>query len=255
MMIAKNKISEVRLLHQKKFRDQLHLFLVEGTKSVCDLLNSRMTVKELFASEKWIDEHRDLISNEIELFCVTNSELERLSNFKTPQEVLAVVVSPQFFIDDIDEKLPLLVLDDIRDPGNLGTIIRTAEWFGFRQLLCSDTTVEFTNPKTIQATMGSFSRMKIVYANLPSFFNARKEDGQVFGTFMKGKNIAELQFPLNAIFVIGNESNGISEEVKPFINERIHIPSPIVKGQKAESLNASVAAAIVLYQYSVSSGK
>lgn len=254
-MIAKNKISEVRLLHQKKFRDQLHLFLVEGTKSVCDLLNSKMKIKELFASEKWIDEHRDLISNDFEIFCVTNSEIERMSNFKTPQEVLAVVVSPQFFIDDIDEKLPLLVLDDIRDPGNLGTIIRTAEWFGFRQLLCSDTSVEFTNPKTIQATMGSFCRMKIVFSNLPVFFKARKDNSQVFGAFMEGQNITESKFPLNAVFVIGNESNGISEDVRPFINERIHIPSPIVKGQKAESLNASVAAAIVLYQYSVSSGK
>ena len=254
-MIAKSRIFEVRRLHQKKFRDELGLFMVEGTKSVCDLLNSRMTVRELYASENWMNEYRDLISNEIELFCVTNSEMERLSNFKTPQEVLAVVVSPQFFIDDIDENLPLLVLDDIRDPGNMGTIIRTADWFGFRQILCSDTSVEFTNPKTIQATMGSFCRMKIVFSNLPAFFKARKDNSHVFGAFMEGENIAESKFPLNAVFVIGNESNGVSEDMRPFINEKIHIPSPAISGQKAESLNASVAAAIVLYQYSVSSRK
>ena len=254
-MISKNKISELRQLHQKKYRDKLSLFMVEGTKSVCDLLDSGMTVRELYASENWINEYRHLISNEIEIFCVTNSEMERLSNFKTPQEVLAVVATPEFCIRDIDEKLPLLVLDNIRDPGNMGTIIRTADWFGFRQILCSDTSVEFTNPKTIQATMGSFCRVNMFFSNLSAFLKARKENGNVFGTYMEGKSISELKFPLNAVFVIGNESNGISEEVRPFINEKIHIPSPAIPGQKAESLNASVAAAIVLYQYSVSSGK
>jgi len=251
-MIAKNKISEVCQLHQKKVRDQLSLFIVEGTKSVCELLNSSMKIKELYASEKWIEEHKNLISDKINIFIASYSEMERMSNLKTPQEVLAVVFAPHFSVCDIDDKLPLLVLDDIRDPGNMGTIIRTAEWFGFQQILCSETTVEFANPKTIQATMGSFCRIKIVYTNLPSFFKSRQNNNNVFGTFMEGTNIAESLFPSDAIIVIGNESTGISEENKPFINKRIHIPSPIVKGQKAESLNASVAAAIVMYQYSIS---
>lgn len=247
-MISKNKITEIKKLAQKKFREELGLFIVEGTKSVIDLLSSQLIINELFATDEWIQKHQKSL-NDVPYSAISFSELERISCLKTPQEVLAIVKIPSFDIQNIDFQKPILVLDGIRDPGNLGTIIRTADWFGIRQIVCSDDCVEMTNPKTIMATMGSFSRMDVYYTTLPDFLTSSHIHGTIYGTFMQGSPIQHIEFQLNDILVIGNEANGISEEVEALIQEKVHIPSYAISDTKAESLNASIATAIVLYQF------
>ena len=245
-MISKNKISELKKLSQKKFRAESGLFIVEGTKSVCDLLASSLPVEELFATEAWTEAHRAELSH-VPFTVVTPAELERITALSTPQAVLAVVRTPHFTPADLDFADALLVLDGIRDPGNLGTILRTADWFGFRQVLCSEDCVEWTNPKTVQATMGSFTRVKVVYAHLPECLS--QVQGRIFGTFMQGEAIQSVDFQKNDVLVIGNEGKGISPEVEQCVQHRISVPLVERGTVHAESLNASIAAAIVMYEF------
>ena len=254
-MLSKNRISEIRKLSQKKFREESGLFIVEGTKSVMDLLRSKLIFNELYATEGWMEK-----SGYAQLHCkipceiITEKELERISCLTTPQEVLAIAVIPDYDIQQINYQENILVLDGIRDPGNLGTIIRTADWFGIRQVVCSPDCVELTNPKTIQATMGSFSRIRVFYTDLPTFLSSEKIQGRIYGTFMNGKSIQDIVFQQNDLIIIGNEANGISPEVEKCIDEKIHIPSQNRQGEKAESLNASIAAAISMYELCGRSG-
>lgn len=245
-MISKNKISELKKLSQKKFREEWGLFVVEGTKSVCDLLASSLPVEDLFATEAWTEAHRAELSH-VPFTVVTPAELERITALSTPQAVLAVVRTPHFTTADLDFGDALLVLDGIRDPGNLGTILRTADWFGFRQVLCSEDCVEWTNPKTVQATMGSFTRVKVVYAHLPECLS--QVQGRIFGTFMQGEAIQNVDFQKNDILVIGNEGKGISPEVEQCVQHRISVPLVKRGTAHAESLNASIAASIVMYEF------
>ncbi len=219
--------------------------MVEGTKSVIELLRSDLSIDSLWATESWIRSHENEWQR-IKPNIITAKEMERITTLKTPQEVLAVAGAPSYTINHIDRNAPLLILEAIRDPGNLGTIVRTADWFGITQILASLDTVELTNPKTIQATMGSFSRVKVVYNDLSEYLEGRK-DAPLYGTFMQGTALSEVKFPSNGMILIGNEANGISEALYPFITERISIPT---HSHTAESLNASIAAAIVLYEAS-----
>ena len=251
-MIGKNKISSITRLHQKKFRDESGLFIVEGIKSVGDLLRSSFEVQELLATDTWVGEHESDVPAAAELTLVTSSEMERLSAWKNPQPVLAVVRIPQRDLSDIQYDQPLLILDDIRDPGNMGTIIRTADWFGIRQIVCSQTTVELYNPKVIQATMGSFTRVRVYYADLESFIDQNLKERRILGAFLEGTPVQRFDFQPSDVMVIGNEANGITESVAHKINTKILIDSPVKSSDKAESLNASIAAAILMYQYQVS---
>jgi len=244
-MISKAKISEIKKLAQKKFREESGLFIVEGTKSVTDLLLSQLVVEEVFATSHWLAAHP--LPQSIRCAEVSPGELERMSCLTTPQEVLATVRIPHFDPNTIDDRDAVIALDGIRDPGNLGTIIRTADWFGFKQVVCSPDCVEFTNPKTIQATMGSFCRMRVFSTDLPDFL--KEKDCSILGTFMNGEPIETVKFNRNDILVIGNESNGISRAVEALVSRRIHIPSFETSPTHAESLNASIAAAVVMYQY------
>lgn len=246
-MLSKKKISEISKLHLKKYREELHQSIVEGTKSVLDLLNSDFIVHEVFGTEKWYCSHAIPQLDKTKSTIVTAKEMERISCLHTPQEVMAIVSFPIYSLTDIPKNSPLLVLDDIRDPGNLGTIVRTAEWFGFKHILCSPNCVELTNPKTIQATMGSFCRVKVIYADLVHFFQNTQHSGRVLGTFIEGKSISDVDFQTDDILVIGNESKGISESLSSFINLKVHIPA--VSNSHAESLNASVATAILLHNF------
>lgn len=247
-MISKNRIADIKKLSQKKFREETGLFIVEGTKSVLDLLNSQLTVKKVFALDNWSTEHRASLEG-YSVTSVIENELERISCLKTPQEVLALAEIPQFDIHNIDFQQPILALDGIRDPGNLGTIIRTADWFGIKQVVCSNDCVEWTNPKVVMATMGSFSRMKVYYTDLVKFLQKKEIKGKIYGTFMQGNPIQNVDFQKHDVLVIGNEANGITKEVEQVISERVHIPSYANSTTKAESLNASIATAIVLYQF------
>ncbi|HRR04341.1 MAG TPA: RNA methyltransferase substrate-binding domain-containing protein, partial [Bacteroidales bacterium] len=146
-MITKNKIAEIKKLHQKKFRDETGCFIVEGTKSVLEVLESELVIKDFLATENWKNRFLTPKKQLQKVEIVSEKELERISTLQTPQEVLIIVEKPRFTISELDNNLPILALDDIRDPGNLGTIIRTADWFGFSQIVCSLHTVEYTNPK------------------------------------------------------------------------------------------------------------
>ena len=251
-MIGKGKISSITRLHQKKFRDESGLFIVEGIKSVDDLLHSSFEVEEVLATDTWVGEHESDVPAAAELTLVTSSEMERISAWKNPQPVLAVARIPQLDLSDIQYDQPLLILDDIRDPGNMGTIIRTADWFGIRQIVCSQTTVELYNPKVIQATMGSFTRVRVYYADLESFIDQNLKERRILGAFLEGTPVQRFDFQPSDVMVIGNEANGITESVAHKINTKILIDSPVKSSDKAESLNASIAAAILMYQYQVS---
>ena len=247
-MISKNKISELKKLSQKKFRAESGLFIAEGTKSVEDLLASSLPVEELFATTSWLQAHQGQLAD-IAVTEVTITELERITALTTPQQVLAVVRAPHFTPADLDFSDALLVLDGIRDPGNLGTILRTADWFGFRQVLCSPDCVEWTNPKTIQATMGSFTRVKVIYADVVECLQKPQRKGTVYGTFMQGEPIQNIDFQKNDILIVGNEGKGISPEVAQCVQQRVSVPLASAHPTHAESLNASIAAAIVMYEF------
>ena len=243
-MITKTQVQDIKKLHQKKFREEAGAFLVEGTKSVLELLHADLKVNALWITENWAKIHEKEIHS-FPFNTLSLKEMERISALKTPQEALAIAKIPTYTIYDIDPAKPLLILDAIRDPGNLGTVIRTADWFGITQILASLDTVELTNPKTIQASMGSFTRMKVIYTNLGDYLKNRN-DAPLFGTFMQGTPISKINFPENSMILIGNEANGISDTLLSFITEKICIPT---QSNTAESLNASIAAAIVLYEF------
>lgn len=246
-MISKAKISEIRKLSQKKFREETGLFIVEGTKSVLDLLHSDLKIYEMYALPAWKAAYGGAVASVV---CeeITANELERISCLITPQEVLAVVETPVYSMELIDYEDFILVLDGIRDPGNLGTIIRTADWFGIKQVVCSPDCVEWTNPKTVQATMGSFTRIRIYESDLVRFFNNKRNEAPIYGAFMQGDDIRTLAFEKNAVLIIGNEGKGISPEVEKCVTRKIHIPSFAKNGDHAESLNASIAAAVSMYE-------
>ena len=240
-------LKEVRRLSQKKFREETGLFIVEGTKSVLDLLRSKLTVETVYALPHWIEAHRHELAA-VRMEPVNEKDLERISCLTTPQEVLAVAQRPAASVEDLDFGRTLLMLDGIRDPGNLGTMVRTADWFGIRQVVCSPDCVELTNPKVVQATMGSFARVKVVYTDLPALLSSGRVTGKIYGTFMEGEPLKEAAFRAGDVLVIGSEGSGISPEVSARVTHRVSIPAGVQCGERAESLNASIAAAIVLYE-------
>jgi len=245
-MISKNRISDIRKLHLKKFRDLHRFFLVEGRKSVEMLLRSSLQVRDLFATERFREEHPDLLKD-VALTIVTPDEMGRISTLSTPPELLAIVEQP--VTTPPPAHAPLLALDRIADPGNLGTIVRTANWFGIRHVLCSPDCVEFFNPKCIQATMGAFCDVKVSYANLPDYLSQQPKERHVLGTFLGGESIVDFPFQSDDIIVIGSEADGISDPVAQFVTHRLTIPRGEGSGPSSESLNAAVAAAIMLQSF------
>lgn len=255
-MLSKNQIKHITSLQQKKFRELNNEFLVEGEKSVAEALVSNYAVKAIFATGDWLIQNDKLIKSFIESIQeITPEELSRISQLTTPNKVLAIATIPE--IKKCDESIfddIVLVLDNIRDPGNLGTIIRTADWFGIHTIVCSEGCVEAFNPKVVQATMGSVFRTNLFYLNLKEFLQSAPADIMIYGCLLDGDNIHTTHLQSPAIIVIGNESKGISEELLPLINVRLQIPSypstsSIENAGRAESLNASLANAIVCYEF------
>ncbi|MBO4504603.1 MAG: RNA methyltransferase [Bacteroidales bacterium] len=245
-MISKNRISEIRKLHLRKYRDESRLFLVEGRKSVEMLLRSDLQVVDLYATERFMEEHAILLTG-VPATEVSTADMERISTLSTPPELLAVVRQPVECM--MPDDMPLVALDRIADPGNFGTIARTANWFGIHHIVCSPDTVEFCNPKCIQATMGSFCDVQVLRTDLVSFLESRKAPRRVVGTFLDGESVDTFAFRPDDIVVIGNESAGISPQVAQCVTHRITIPRGEGSGSSAESLNAAVAAAIVMQQW------
>ncbi|MCX6232882.1 MAG: RNA methyltransferase [Bacteroidetes bacterium] len=248
-MLTKNTIKHINALKQKKFRDEFQQFMAEGDKLVSELLHSHYKIIEIFALNEWLDNQK--IPENIAVTAVTTDELERISSLTTPNKVIALIEIPQQqAIDNLIFNKLVLVLDEIKDPGNLGTIIRIADWFGISDIICSKHTVDAYNPKVVQATMGSIARVKIHYADLAGLFNSLSKEIPVYGTLLNGDNIYTQTLTSNGIIVLGNESRGISEEIQYFIQHKLYIPSYAENPQnKAESLNAAIAAAIVCAEF------
>ncbi len=238
-MLSKNQIKLIRSLKQKKYRLQHQLFVVEGKKAILEFLNSKLQLNQLFTTTLEFD-----VSDVLQT-TITPKELNTISFFKTPNVALAVfkISKPK----PIDFNNLIVVLDDVRDPGNLGTIIRLCDWFGVKDLVCNTDTVDIYNPKVIQATMGSITRVNVSYLDLESFLSAQKGI-QKFGAFMNGETIYNLKLPNSGILVLGNEANGICKQVEFQITDRISIPR-FGDIQEAESLNVANAAAILLSEF------
>lgn len=247
-MLSQAQIKYIRALQQKKYRMLHGSFVVEGEKIVAELLRSRYYIAGIFALEEWISRFSDGIPPDVGLTRVSPSELSRISGLTTPNQVVAVVSMPAPPVAcSADWKGLALYLDGIQDPGNLGTIIRTADWFGIDLIGCSPGTADLYNPKVIQATMGSFLRVRVLRATLPELLEQQNKKPVIYGASLRGENLFASTLREPALVIIGNESKGISEDLKPFIDKWIQIPG---RRQGAESLNASVAAAIVMAWHS-----
>ena len=250
-MITQATIKYIRSLEQKKYRNQHGCFVAEGDKIVREAMASSLIISQVFALPAWIETNASLAAGKTtDLVSVSEKELGRISKLKTPNQALAVIRMPNYVADpeDLHGNLSLL-LDDIQDPGNLGTIIRTADWFGVKNIYCSLSTADVFSPKVIQATMGSFTRVRVHYTDLPEWLDKLDEGIPVYGAFLQGENLYAHKASLPALLVIGNESKGISSPVAQRIKHRLRIPgggAPVIPGQGAESLNASVAAAIIM---------
>ncbi len=238
-MLSKNQIKLITSLQQKKQRFVHQLFFVEGIKVIQELLDSKFELEHLFTTQNDFDE----VSNTKKTL-ITESDLKKITALATPNTCLAVFKIPTE--KKITEFGLILALDSIRDPGNLGTILRLCDWFGINQLICSNDSVDIYNPKVVQATMGSIARVNVNYIDLEAFIS--QTHLPVFGTFMDGDNIYKVDLPQEGIIVMGNEANGISPEIEKLIKNRLTIPR-FGTLQKTESLNVATATAIVLSEF------
>lgn len=238
-MVSKNQIKLITSLQQKKYRQIHQLFIAEGVKVIQELLNANFELEHLYETstvfENLNPEKKTLISE---------SDLKKISCLSTPNNCLALFQIPTKK-RSTDSGL-IVVLDDIRDPGNLGTIIRLCDWFGIEQLICSEQTVDVYNPKVVQATMGSISRVSLLYLDLEKYL--AKSKLPVFGTFMDGKNVYHENLPKEGILVLGNEANGISAKLEKLVTSKLAIPR-FGNLQQTESLNVATAAAIFLSEF------
>ena len=246
-MLTKNQAKRIHSLGNKKYRDRYKEFVVEGDKTVKELINSDLQITGLFATSAWIKKHSGIIPENCNIIPVTETQLKNISRQTTPNQVLAVVKIPEQNKIPTPQNELLLVLDGIQDPGNMGSILRTADWFGIQNIVCSEDTVDLYNPKVIQATMGSFCRVAVSYTNIVDYLGLYKNQVPVYGAFLNGENAFKKEFQENAILVLGNESNGISKEVSDCISCKITIPpfNPN-REKKSESLNASASGAILM---------
>jgi len=238
-MVSKNQIKLIASLDQKKFRQKHNLFIAEGVKVIQELLLSNFVLEHLYVTESVFGTSHE---NHTTLICET--ELRKISCLSTPNNCLAIFKIPEE--RERNENGLIIALDDIRDPGNFGTIIRLCDWFGVEQIICSEQSVDVYNPKVIQSTMGSIARVNVSYVNLPDFISSTQKT--VFGTFMTGKNLYKETLPDDAILVLGNEANGISKEVEQLITLKLAIPR-FGSIKKTESLNVATATAIFLSEF------
>ena len=253
-MISKNKIKLIHSLKQKKYREKEGLFIAEGPKVVADMMD-RMEPKIVVATQSWLKDNDLTKCEKCETIIATEQELRNISLLQHPQDVLALFgiddyskdfsISPKF----ISGKELLIGLDGIQDPGNLGTIIRIADWFGIRTVLCSYDTVDVFNPKVVQATMGSLARVDVVYCDLVALTKNMPKEIPLFATSLKGENIYECSLPASGLIIMGNEGNGVSKEVCNNADQLLFIPSFQTSQSSPDSLNVAVATAIVCSEF------
>ncbi len=247
-LLSKNKIKYIHSLKEKKFRDQYLTFVAEGDKMVSDLLPV-LRCELLLATPDFLKSVEDKGFDIKEVLEVSKTDIERASFLRNPQQVLAVFYQPVYTLDtcDIGNQLSL-ALDGIQDPGNLGTIIRLADWYGIENIVCSADTVDVYNPKVVQATMGALARVKVHYTDLSRWF-ADKKDIPVYGTFLNGEDMYESKISPTGIIVMGNEGNGIRPEIEKYISKKLYIPNYPKGSATSESLNVAIATAIVCSEF------
>ena len=230
----------IRSLTEKKYRDNTKKFLVEGEKNVLELIRSDIQIDSVFATKEFQKKHRLLLEEKnVRIQNVEASELVSYGTLEHNNDTLAIAIQKKMTFPEATEGVTLVV-DDIRDPGNLGTLIRIADWYGVKNIVCSETSVDWYNPKVINATMGSFTRVQCFYTDLPNFL--AKQKAPKIGTFLKGASSHEFKFPKTGILILGSESHGISKEVEKCVTDKVTIP----KFGGAESLNISIAGAVML---------
>ncbi|MDD5507398.1 MAG: RNA methyltransferase [Bacteroidales bacterium] len=254
-MLSKSSIRFIRSLKTGKFRETSGLFIAEGTKTVLDLLESSLAIHSIYATQDWIARYSDHLGKAADRWStITEKEMKAVSALVTPQDVLALVEIPDSVL--VPSALAgelILMLDEIRDPGNLGTIIRTADWFGIRHLLCSTGCVDAYNPKVVQSSMGSLARVHVHSIVLKDFLDLHNPGLTVYGCLLDGMDIHQVPLGKTGIILLGNESTGISPELLPYVQVRLTIPSfpphAGISPAAPESLNAAQACSIVCYAF------
>ncbi len=251
-MISKNKLKLINSLAQKRYRVKNKLFLAEGNNLVKDILKSEFEVKVLIGTEIFLESVEGYSSGIAEVIVAQQTEINKASLLSTPQQSIALCTIP-----DRDSAPPTVInglnlcLDGIQDPGNLGTIVRIADWFGIKTIYASKNTADIYNPKAVQATMGAITRVNIFYLELIDLFKGAIEQGiPVYGSFMSGQNIYNSRLKSNGLIVMGNEGNGISSSLTPYMKHKIHIPGLFNdEGNPPDSLNVSMATAIICSEF------
>jgi TrmH family RNA methyltransferase len=239
-MFSKNKAKFIKSLQIKKFRTEYKQFLVEGAKSILELINSDYVINELLVTENFQKEYASaLYKRNIKPTIITENELSNISSFSSNNSALAVVSMKENKSLSVKNNEWGIILDDIKDPGNMGTIIRIADWYGIHKIICSETTADYYNPKVISSSMGSFTRVEIFYSNIETFLSSVTLP--VYAADLEGKDVHHYSFSSGGYLVMGNESEGLSSGIKKYITEKIHIP----RYGQAESLNVAIATAIL----------
>lgn len=246
MSLSKAKIKYIQSLKDKKHRNQHHTFVVEGNKMVAELLPT-MKCQILAATKDFLAQVK--LDDVDEVIEASSEELSKASFVKTPQQALAVFYQPQWQNNFNPKDDLALALDGIQDPGNMGTIMRLADWYGIRHIFCSTDTVDIFNPKTVQATMGAIARVKVEYLDLKELLNKYLPDIPIYGTLLDGQNMYEQKLSKNGIIVMGNEGNGIRPEIEKLISHKLFIPNYPADAVTSESLNVAIATAIVCAEF------
>ena len=253
-MLSHRQIRFISSLQQKKHRKAHGIFTAEGSKLVLELMQSRLEIHSVYATQDWIQKHTGLLQTfKGDTTKISSEELSRITTLKTASQVIALVQIPSpIFNPEFASDQLILMLDNISDPGNLGTILRTADWFGIQHVICSPDTVDLFNPKTVQATMGSIGRVTVYYHDLGKLLASIEPTVPVYGSLLTGKSVAEIDPERTGILIIGNEAHGIAKDLHHFITHPLTIP-PIITGKagihRPESLNAAIAAAILCWEF------
>lgn len=249
-MLSQNKIKFIRSLDAKKNRQHHNCFVVEGEKMVLELLRSNFEIIELFILSDFLVNHDKQINKGVAVTEVSEMELKKISSLKTPNLALAITKIPDHKYDQHSYDSLSLALDNIQDPGNFGTLIRTANWFGVTTIFCSNDTVDAYNSKVVQSTMGAIFRTKIIYVDLlQTLIDAKKRGQIIYGTLLDGDNLYTVDLKNKGLIVLGNESNGISKAIQNLIDKKIRIPNFPEEVKTMESLNVGIANAIVLAEF------
>jgi TrmH family RNA methyltransferase len=238
-MISKQQVKFVKSLKLKKYRKKAESFLVEGAKNVIELLESDYKIQQLYLTEKFLQEFPDLPKTSIRFEICTEKELIGLGTFQSNEYAMAIAAMKSPKIDLSSDKL-ILALDDVSDPGNLGTIVRIADWYGIKNIIASKDTADFYNPKVINASMGSFTRVNVHYLDLKQYLS-KNSTHRVYGAFLDGENVHMTKLTTPAILLMGNESKGIGDNLTDVISHKITIP----RFGYAESLNVAISTAII----------